>query len=169
MTSPSLFIADICTVVRYKQNKYPVLFLTSGESTKYDRYHDRRTHSILDGSNFAKTTGILGNTKKRMHNSFYEHHFWPTISSARAKWFAVTFFRHQRDCWWDPTRPVQSETDQGPRAGLVLLDRRPKQPSHCTGMDTDHFFFVWISLVPCQTSLLLALANMASHCGSDRI
>jgi len=56
----SSFNPDICTVVRYKQNKYPVLFLTSGESTKYDRYHDRRTHSILDGSNFAKTTGILG-------------------------------------------------------------------------------------------------------------
>ena len=56
------------------------------------------------------------------------------------------FFRYQRDCWWDPTRPSQSETDQRPRPGLVLLDRRPKQPSHCTGMDNDPFFSVNILL-----------------------
>lgn len=56
----SSFNPDICTVVRYKQNKYPVLFLTSGECTKYDKYHDKRTHSIQDASNFVETTGILG-------------------------------------------------------------------------------------------------------------
>jgi len=56
----SSFNPDICTVVRFKQNKYPVLFLTSGASAKYDKYHDRRTHSIPDGTNFATTSGILG-------------------------------------------------------------------------------------------------------------
>ena len=31
-----------------------------GVNTKYQRYHDKRTHTIFDGSNFVAAAGILG-------------------------------------------------------------------------------------------------------------
>merc|ERR1719266_2166545 len=56
----STFNPDACTVLRYKQNKYPVLLLTQGVNTKYDQYLDQRTHNINNGSHFAATADILG-------------------------------------------------------------------------------------------------------------
>lgn len=56
----SSFNPDICTVLRYKQNKYPVLLLTQGVNTKYDQYLDQRTHNVNNGSHFAATADILG-------------------------------------------------------------------------------------------------------------
>ena len=64
----NIFVRYFCRV-RYKQNKYPVLFLTSGECTKYDKYHDKRTHSIQDASNFVETAGILGEIRQHV---FYQ-------------------------------------------------------------------------------------------------
>ncbi|GFT96818.1 glycerophosphocholine phosphodiesterase GPCPD1 [Nephila pilipes] len=56
----SCFHPDICTMVRLKQNKYPLLFLTQGETDKYPPYLDTRTSSIPMATYFALNTGLLG-------------------------------------------------------------------------------------------------------------
>ncbi|XP_046443708.1 glycerophosphocholine phosphodiesterase GPCPD1-like [Daphnia pulex] len=56
----SCFHPDICTVLRMKQNKYPVMFLTQGITAKFADYHDPRTHNIPTGVHFVLSIGILG-------------------------------------------------------------------------------------------------------------
>lgn len=56
----SCFHPDVCTMLRLKQNKYPVLFLTQGITKKYSEYYDPRTHSIPMAVSFALTIGLLG-------------------------------------------------------------------------------------------------------------
>ncbi|XP_067001505.2 glycerophosphocholine phosphodiesterase GPCPD1 [Anabrus simplex] len=56
----SCFHPDICTMIRLKQNKYPVMFLTQGITSKYPAYHDPRTQTIPMGVHFAVCSGILG-------------------------------------------------------------------------------------------------------------
>ena len=46
--------------LRCKQNKYPVLFLTSGVNSKYEPYRDPRSWTIRNASNFVKMSEILG-------------------------------------------------------------------------------------------------------------
>lgn len=36
----SCFDADICVMLRNKQNRYPVMFLTQGQTKKYPRYYN---------------------------------------------------------------------------------------------------------------------------------
>jgi len=56
----SCFHPDICTMIRLKQNKYPVMFLTQGITSRYSDYHDPRTRSIPMAVNFARHAGLLG-------------------------------------------------------------------------------------------------------------
>ncbi|XP_022123685.2 glycerophosphocholine phosphodiesterase GPCPD1 isoform X1 [Pieris rapae] len=56
----SCFNPDICTMVRYKQNKYPVMFLTIGVSQKYPPYRDPRCLSIRAAVQNAISSDILG-------------------------------------------------------------------------------------------------------------
>ncbi|XP_016945685.2 glycerophosphocholine phosphodiesterase GPCPD1 isoform X1 [Drosophila suzukii] len=42
----SCFDPDICTILRFKQNRYPVMFLTLGRTTKYQKYLDPRGNSM---------------------------------------------------------------------------------------------------------------------------
>lgn len=56
----SCFDPDICTMVRLKQNKYPLLFLTQGQTDKYPPYLDTRTASIPMATYFALSAGLLG-------------------------------------------------------------------------------------------------------------
>ena len=56
----SSFSPDVCTAVRAKQNRYPVLLLTQGVNTKYPEYADPRTWTIENGSNFVAVAEILG-------------------------------------------------------------------------------------------------------------
>lgn len=56
----SCFHPDICTMVRSKQNKYPVLFLTQGQTSKWPPYLDTRTTSIPMAVYYARSAGILG-------------------------------------------------------------------------------------------------------------
>ncbi|XP_023024329.2 glycerophosphocholine phosphodiesterase GPCPD1 [Leptinotarsa decemlineata] len=56
----SCFNPDICQVIRLKQNKYPVMFLTVGESKTYQQYKDPRCWSINSAVQFAKMSEILG-------------------------------------------------------------------------------------------------------------
>lgn len=44
-----------------KQNRYPVLFLTQGENSKYEDFMDPRGWSIKNGVFFAEMSGLLGN------------------------------------------------------------------------------------------------------------
>ncbi|RVE42730.1 hypothetical protein evm_012613 [Chilo suppressalis] len=56
----SCFNPDICTMVRYKQNKYPVMFLTVGITKKYQPYRDPRCLSIPAAVQSAVSADILG-------------------------------------------------------------------------------------------------------------
>lgn len=56
----SCFHPDICSMIRLKQNKYPLLFLTQGQTDKYPPYLDTRTATILIATYFALNMGILG-------------------------------------------------------------------------------------------------------------
>ncbi|XP_060517744.1 glycerophosphocholine phosphodiesterase GPCPD1-like [Cylas formicarius] len=56
----SCFNPDICQVIRLKQNKYPVVFLTVGESKIYPKYNDPRCWSIKAAVQFASMIEILG-------------------------------------------------------------------------------------------------------------
>lgn len=47
-------------MMRMKQNKYPVMFLTQGQSTKYEQYNDPRCWSILAATQYASMIEILG-------------------------------------------------------------------------------------------------------------
>ncbi|PSN43442.1 hypothetical protein C0J52_02644 [Blattella germanica] len=56
----SCFHPDICTMLRLKQNRYPVIFLTQGVTKKYPDYRDPRTQSIPMAIHHAKCAEILG-------------------------------------------------------------------------------------------------------------
>ncbi|XP_077527185.1 glycerophosphocholine phosphodiesterase GPCPD1-like [Haemaphysalis longicornis] len=56
----SCFHPDICTMLRLKQNKYPLLFLTQGQTDKYPPYLDTRTSSICMATYFALSIHIMG-------------------------------------------------------------------------------------------------------------
>ncbi|GJQ85162.1 hypothetical protein Trydic_g13307 [Trypoxylus dichotomus] len=56
----SSFNPEICTLVRFKQNKYPVMFLTQGETTKYPQYNDPRCWSTTAAIEFVNMIEILG-------------------------------------------------------------------------------------------------------------
>uniref|UniRef100_A0A8B9SX73 Glycerophosphocholine phosphodiesterase GPCPD1 n=1 Tax=Anas platyrhynchos TaxID=8839 RepID=A0A8B9SX73_ANAPL len=56
----SSFNADICTMVRHKQNKYPVLFLTQGESKIYPELMDLRSRTTPIAITFAQFENLLG-------------------------------------------------------------------------------------------------------------
>lgn len=56
----SCFNPDVCTMLRLKQNKYPVMFLTIGQTAKYPRYHDPRCLNIQMAVQHATMAEILG-------------------------------------------------------------------------------------------------------------
>ncbi|XP_055362424.1 glycerophosphocholine phosphodiesterase GPCPD1 isoform X2 [Betta splendens] len=56
----SSFDPDICTMVRHKQNKYPILFLTQGVSEKYPELMDIRCQTTQIAISFAQKENILG-------------------------------------------------------------------------------------------------------------
>lgn len=56
----SSFSPDACTLVRAKQNKYPIMFLTQGETKRYPAYDDPRCWTLQSGVHFAKIIEILG-------------------------------------------------------------------------------------------------------------
>ncbi|XP_070705169.1 glycerophosphocholine phosphodiesterase GPCPD1 [Pempheris klunzingeri] len=56
----SCFDPDVCTMVRQKQNKYPILFLTQGISDKYPELMDIRCQTTQIAISFAQSENILG-------------------------------------------------------------------------------------------------------------
>uniref|UniRef100_A0A8C6TVQ0 Glycerophosphocholine phosphodiesterase 1 n=1 Tax=Neogobius melanostomus TaxID=47308 RepID=A0A8C6TVQ0_9GOBI len=56
----SSFDPDICTMVRNKQNKYPILFLTQGICVRYPEMMDLRCQTTQIAVSFAQSENILG-------------------------------------------------------------------------------------------------------------
>jgi len=56
----SCFHPDICTMLRLKQNRYPVLFLTQGETPIWPPYLDTRTQTLDMAMLFSRSAQILG-------------------------------------------------------------------------------------------------------------
>lgn len=54
------FEPDLVVMLRMKQNKFPVMFLSQGMTDKYDRYADIRTRSITNGIYFAHAFDLVG-------------------------------------------------------------------------------------------------------------
>ncbi|XP_061415432.1 glycerophosphocholine phosphodiesterase GPCPD1 [Lethenteron reissneri] len=70
----SSFDANICAMVRLKQNKYPVLFLTQGMTEVYPEFMDIRTRSTQIAVHFAQAENILGisaHTEDLLRNPTY--------------------------------------------------------------------------------------------------
>ncbi|XP_012682200.2 glycerophosphocholine phosphodiesterase GPCPD1 isoform X2 [Clupea harengus] len=56
----SSFHPDICSMVRQKQNKYPILFLTQGVSDVYPELMDIRCQTTQIAMSFAQSENLLG-------------------------------------------------------------------------------------------------------------
>ena len=56
----SSFDPDVCTMLRYKQNLYPVMFLTLGITARYPSYHDPRCNTIESAVRNACAMEFLG-------------------------------------------------------------------------------------------------------------
>lgn len=56
----SCFDPDICTMLRFKQNLYPVMFLTLGVTTKYKKFLDPRGNTIEAAVCNSLTMELLG-------------------------------------------------------------------------------------------------------------
>ncbi|WAQ99036.1 GPCP1-like protein [Mya arenaria] len=54
------FDCNSCIMLRLKQNRFPVLFLTQGDTDQYDLYRDKRTHSVIMATEFAIANDLLG-------------------------------------------------------------------------------------------------------------
>ncbi|XP_042359078.1 glycerophosphocholine phosphodiesterase GPCPD1 [Plectropomus leopardus] len=70
----SCFDPDICTMVRQKQNKYPILFLTQGISDRYPELIDIRCQTTQIAISFAQSENILGisaHTEELLKNLSY--------------------------------------------------------------------------------------------------
>lgn len=62
----SCFDSDICTMLRFKQNRYPVMFLTLGQTEKYKKYLDPRGNRIetaVFNSVAMELLGIVAHTE----------------------------------------------------------------------------------------------------------
>lgn len=56
----SCFDPDICTMLRLKQNIYPVMFLSQGITDRYERFYDPRCDTIESGVFHANVNDLLG-------------------------------------------------------------------------------------------------------------
>jgi len=56
----SCFDSDACIMLKQKQNRFPVIFLTQGQSQKYPPYKDFRTLSIPAAIKFACAEQLMG-------------------------------------------------------------------------------------------------------------
>ncbi|KAM8708071.1 hypothetical protein ACLKA7_015099 [Drosophila subpalustris] len=56
----SSFDADMCTMLRFKQNLFPVMFLTQGETKKWQAFSDLRTRNFMAAVNNAQAFELAG-------------------------------------------------------------------------------------------------------------
>ncbi|XP_050530961.1 glycerophosphocholine phosphodiesterase GPCPD1-like isoform X2 [Daktulosphaira vitifoliae] len=56
----SCFHPDVCTMLKMKQNKYPVLFLTQGVTKRWPSYEDIRCHTVQTAVYHAACHDLMG-------------------------------------------------------------------------------------------------------------
>ncbi|KAF3824690.1 hypothetical protein GH733_010024 [Mirounga leonina] len=119
----SSFDADICTMVRQKQNKYPILFLTQGKSDIYPELMDLRSRTTPIAMSFAQFENLLGinaHTEDLLRNPSY-------IQEAKAKGLVIF-------CWGDDTNDPENRKKLKELGvnGLIydrIYDWMPEQPN----------------------------------------
>ncbi|XP_029449335.1 glycerophosphocholine phosphodiesterase GPCPD1 isoform X2 [Rhinatrema bivittatum] len=119
----SSFDADICTMVRLKQNKYPILFLTQGKSNVYPELMDLRSRSTPIAMSFAQFENVLGinvHTEDLLRNPQY-------IKEAKSKGLVIF-------CWGDDTNDPENRQKMRTYGidGLIydrIYDWYPEQPN----------------------------------------
>uniref|UniRef100_A0A2K6KQR9 Glycerophosphocholine phosphodiesterase 1 n=1 Tax=Rhinopithecus bieti TaxID=61621 RepID=A0A2K6KQR9_RHIBE len=119
----SSFDADICTMVRQKQNKYPILFLTQGKSEIYPELMDLRSRTTPIAMSFAQFENLLGinaHTEDLLRNPSY-------IQEAKAKGLVIF-------CWGDDTNDPENRRKLKELGvnGLIydrIYDWMPEQPN----------------------------------------
>ncbi|XP_065257648.1 glycerophosphocholine phosphodiesterase GPCPD1 [Emys orbicularis] len=160
----SSFDADICTMVRQKQNKYPVLFLTQGKSDIYPELMDLRSRTTPIAMSFAQFENLLGinvHAEDLLRNPSY-------IQEARSKGLVIF-------CWGDDTNDPENRKKLREYGihGLIydrIYDWMPEQPNifqveqlerlkrelpelkFCTCPTVSHFSTM--SLCKCSNSLM---------------
>ncbi|XP_067845524.1 glycerophosphocholine phosphodiesterase GPCPD1 isoform X2 [Heptranchias perlo] len=95
----SSFVADVCSMIRQKQNKYPVLFLTQGYSNIYPELMDLRCRTTPFAMSFAQSENILGvnvHTEDLLRNLDY-------IQQAKSKGLVIF-------CWGDDTNESENRS-----------------------------------------------------------
>ncbi|XP_050808079.1 glycerophosphocholine phosphodiesterase GPCPD1 isoform X4 [Gopherus flavomarginatus] len=160
----SSFDADICTMIRQKQNKYPVLFLTQGKSDIYPELMDLRSRTTPIAMSFAQFENLLGinvHTEDLLRNPSY-------IQEAKSKGLVIF-------CWGDDTNDPENRKKLREYGinGLIydrIYDWMPEQPNifqveqlerlkrelpelkFCTCPTVSHFSTM--SLCKCRNSLM---------------
>ncbi|XP_039594361.1 glycerophosphocholine phosphodiesterase GPCPD1 isoform X1 [Polypterus senegalus] len=117
----SSFDADICIMVRQKQNKYPILFLTQGHSEVYPEMMDIRCRTTSFAVSFAQSEGLLGinvHTEDLLRNL-------SRIKEIKSKGLVVF-------CWGDDTNDHENRRKLREYGidGLIydrICDARPEQ------------------------------------------
>ncbi|XP_024276612.1 glycerophosphocholine phosphodiesterase GPCPD1 isoform X1 [Oncorhynchus tshawytscha] len=160
----SCFDPDVCTMVRQKQNKYPILFLTQGISETYPELMDIRCRTTQIAMSFAQSENILGisaHTEELLQN--LEH-----IREAQSKGLVVF-------CWGDLNNDHDNRTklrEQG-IDGLIydrICDDQVEQAKvfkveeQHTLQETLKSFVCSCYSIPCQAPI--CTANSKVHNGS---
>ncbi|XP_078261739.1 glycerophosphocholine phosphodiesterase GPCPD1 [Rhinoraja longicauda] len=93
----SSFVADVCSMIRQKQNKYPVLFLTQGHTNIYPEFMDLRCRTTPIAMSFAQSENLLGvnvHTEDLLRNPDY-------IQQAKSKDLVIF-------CWGNDTNESEN-------------------------------------------------------------
>ncbi|XP_064847473.1 glycerophosphocholine phosphodiesterase GPCPD1-like [Oncorhynchus masou masou] len=162
----SCFDPDVCTMVRQKQNKYPILFLTQGISEIYPELMDIRCRTTQIAMSFAQSENLLGisaHTEELLHN--LEH-----IREAQSKGLVVF-------CWGDLNNDHDNRTklrEQG-IDGLIydrICDDQVEQPNifkveeQHTLQETLKSFVCSCYTIPCQAAPVCRSSTSKEHNGS---
>ncbi|XP_010880486.2 glycerophosphocholine phosphodiesterase GPCPD1 isoform X1 [Esox lucius] len=162
----SCFDPDICTMVRQKQNKYPILFLTQGISQVYPELMDIRCQTTQIAMSFAQSENILGisaHTEELLQN--LQH-----IREAQSKGLVVF-------CWGDLNNDHDNRTklrEQG-IDGLIydsICDQQAEQPNifkveeKHTLQETLKSFVCSCYSIPCQAPTCASSVTSKEHIGT---
>ncbi|XP_032882108.1 glycerophosphocholine phosphodiesterase GPCPD1 isoform X1 [Amblyraja radiata] len=93
----SSFVADVCSMIRQKQNKYPVLFLTQGCTNSYPEFMDLRCRTTPIAMSFAQSENLLGvnvHTEDLLRNPDY-------VQQAKSKDLVIF-------CWGNDTNESEN-------------------------------------------------------------
>ncbi|XP_020649303.2 glycerophosphocholine phosphodiesterase GPCPD1 isoform X1 [Pogona vitticeps] len=162
----SSFDADICTMVRQKQNKYPILFLTQGQCEAYPELMDLRCRTTAIATSFAVFENLLGinaHTEELLnHPSFIEDAIskglvvfcWGDEANEpdnrkKLREFGVHGLVYDRIYDWMPEQPNIFQTEQ-----LERLKEEVPELKSCVCPTVSHFSS--IGLCKCHSSPIRA-------------